>query len=75
MYVVLVDADKVVSVTHVGEVQLAESFEVPVDDGDGLHLAPPLTGDAAQLEALVGHGLRVRLQLYASSVTQRRCRV
>lgn len=58
-----------------GEVLLARSFEVPVDDGDGLHLAPPLAGDAAQLEALVGHGLRVRVQLHASAATQRRCGV
>lgn len=45
--------------THVGELSLIRSLEVPVDRGLGGHLAPHLTGDAAQFEAFVGHRLCV----------------
>lgn len=47
--------------------------EVPVDGGGSLHLAPPLAGDAAQLEASAGHGLGVRVHLCAGGVTPAHC--
>lgn len=61
-------------ITHVRELGLIFSLEVPVDAGRGGHLAPHLTGDAAQFEAFHGNGLCVRVQLHAGSVAQRRCR-
>lgn len=50
-------------------------FEVPVDRGDGVHLAPHLAGDAAQFEAAIEDSLRVGLQLHAGSVAQSGCSV
>lgn len=51
--------DRLVFSTHVGELRLIRGFEGPFDGGHGGHLTPHLTGDAAQFEAFIGHGLRV----------------
>lgn len=48
--------------------------EEPGDHGFGRHLGSHLAGDAAQLEALVGHGLRVRVHLHAGAAAQAGCR-
>lgn len=47
--------------------------EVPVHGGGGLHLAPHLTGDTAQLEALASHRLRVRVHLCTGGLAQGNC--
>lgn len=60
--------------TYMRELALVRSPEVPVDGGLGDHLASHLAGDAAQFEALFGHGLRVRVHLHAGAAAQRRCR-
>lgn len=57
------------------EVLVFADPELPGDHGSGRNLGPHLAGDAAQLEALVGHGLRVRVHLHAGAAAQAGCRV
>lgn len=45
------------------KVGLSLGPEVPLHSGRAVHLAPPLTGDAAELEAFAGHRLGVRVHL------------
>lgn len=63
-----------VSNTHVNEVVLSSRLEEPVDGRRGLHLSAHLTGNASQLEAPAGDGLRVRVDLRTRAAAHRHCR-
>lgn len=59
--------------THVDKAGLPLGPEVPLDVGVSFHLAPPLAGDAAQLEALPHHGLGVRVHLCTGAIAPVHC--
>lgn len=59
--------------THVNKVGFSFGPEVPLHGGGAVHLAALLTGDAAQLEALPRHRLRVRVHLCTGAVATQHC--
>lgn len=66
---------KYLNTTHMGVLCLIWSLKVPVDRGHGGHLAPHLTGDAAQFKAFMGHSLCVWVHLHTGSMAKRHYRV
>lgn len=56
--------------TNIDKLWFSFGHEVPLDSGRGVHLSPHLAGNAAQLEALAGHCLCVRVHLSTGSIDQ-----
>lgn len=60
--------------THMREVCILCSFEVPADRSHCLYFTPHLAGDATQFEALIDDSLSVRVQFHTGSTAQGSCR-
>lgn len=60
-----------VGYTHRTELCLIAGLEGPLDCGNGMHLAPHLAGDTAQLEAFISHSLLAGVHLHTGTMAER----